>query len=538
MDENKDLNFAESVEHPSEDYDEDLVTRSLGKVSKGAGVLFFGTVIGLFFGFLAQILIARFYSPEEYGLFNLFFTVLSIFSSIGVLGLRNGISRYIGYYLGSKESEHINSVEGWGLLIGTIGGISFGAILYVSAPWIGPLFSESPAFVDYLRIAALAMPFYVLLIVLTSIFRGFQRTREQILFFDLGKNAVFLLLSGIIGFMALPFVGIIWAMFLAITLMMVTLTIYYLQKRKDLFDTAKRISLEMDMGKKIILFSIPLVIVDIMYKVLGWTDTLMIGYFITDADVGFYNVAKILATTISIASGVAHFIYTPLVAGLYAQKKFKENDVIYTTLTKWLCFISLPITLLLIFFPNEIIDIFFGIDYADSVIPLQILAIIYFINILMGPNGATLTAYGKTNFLMYATSASGGFNIALNVLLIPIYGIIGAAIATGISILSINVIRVYKLKAISGVHSLKSATLKPVVLTVLVSVLLALILGLVPVHPIIILVIAIVVFYFIFLSSMLFTHTVSKEDIRLLNMVEDKIGIDLGFLRNLLRRFF
>jgi len=537
-DENRTENETSKDEKESEEsYDETLVTKSLGKVGKGAGILFFGTILGLVFQFLARIVIARFYTPEDYGLFNLFFTVLSIFVTIGLLGLRSGISRFIGYYTGSGEIEKIKAVEGWGLLIGAVSGVCFGAGLFLLAPRIAPIFTTSSEFVYYLKIAGLTLPFYVLISSLISIFRGHQRAQEKIFFYDLGRNAIFLILAFSIGLFALPFVGVIWSMFFATVIMAISFFTYYIKKQQKLLVNIDSFSFPPLVAKKILMFSIPLLLVGMMYNLMAWTDTMLIGYFLTESSVGYYNVAKPLSGFIANALIMITFIYAPLVAALYAQKKFKENDVIFTTLTKWVCLISLPIAMTFFFFSEGIITFFFGLDYMPAVIPLKILCIGYFFEALNGPNGPTLTAYSRTKFLMFATSLAAGMNILLNILLIPTYGIIGAAYATSFTLVFVNIIRTYKLYSISGVHSFKPEVLKPVILTILFGTFIAIGLSKLPIYGIVQAIVAFAVLSTTFLITMLVTKSVSMQDIRLLNMFEHKFGLNFSFIRRLLKKF-
>ncbi len=493
--------------------------------------------MGIFFNFVARVLIARFYTPEDYGLFNLFFTVLSIFAGIGLLGLGAGISRFIGYYKGSGEKHNIKAVEVWGLLIGAVSGISFGILLFFIAPWISPLFSEKNVFVDYIRIAAVTLPFYVILSLLISVFRGHQRTKERILFYDLGRNVFFLIFSLIAGILAFPFIGVIWSMFAATALMSLSFFAYYLKKQKSLLKNVGSFSFAPSIGKKILLFSLPLVLVGIMYQVMGWADTLMIGYFLTESSVGFYNVARPLSTFISTGLVITIFIYSPLVAGLYAQKKFKENDIIFTVLTKWICFLTLPLAMVLFFYSNEVISRSFGVEYIQAAIPLQILAVAYFVNNFMGPNGSTLTAYGKTKFLMYTTSLAAGLNIIMNIILIPIYGIIGAAIATGVSLILINIIRTYKLYLISGIHPLKLNNIKPVISTAFFGSIFVLALTITPLSKTFQAILAFVILTLLFLLLLFVTRSVSQQDVKLLVLIEKKIGINLSFLKRIFKRF-
>lgn len=518
-------------------YDDILVIKSLSILGKGSTILFFGTIIGLILNFLARIVITRFYTPEDYGLYNLFYTVLSIFLTFGLLGLRTGISRFIGYYTGSGEKEKIKGVETWGLIIGFVNGIFFGIILFLMAPQIAILFTSSPEYVHYLRIAAFTLPFYALLSSVISIFRGHQRAQEKIIFYDLGRNGIFLLLILTLGFFAIPFVGVIYSMFFATVITSISIFIYYIQKQKGLIKTIESFSFSPSIAKEVLLFSTPLMFVGIMYNLMAWTDTMLIGFFLPDSMVGYYNVAKPLSIFITNALIIVTFIYSPVVAALYAQKKFKENDVIFTTLTKWICLISLPLAMTFFFFSESVILFLFDSEYSPAAIPLKILCIGYFFEALNGPNGPTLTAYNRTKFLMFATGLAAGMNILFNVLLIPIYGIIGAAYATSFTLVFVNIIRTYKLYSISGVHSFKPDVLKPVILTISTGIFIAIGLTKLPIPGVSQAIIAFIFLSIIFLIMMLLTKSVSSQDIKLLNMIENKFNLNLSYIRRLLKRF-
>jgi len=506
-------------------------------VAKGAGVLFFAMIMGIFFNFVARVIIARFYTPNDYGLFNLFFTILSIFVGVAFLGLGSGLTRFIGYHTGSGEKHKIKAIEGWGLLIGAVSGFIFGILLFFLAPWIAPIFSEQNVFADYLRIAAVTLPFYVIFNSLITIFRGHQRTKERILFYDFGMNITFLIFSLITGILALPFIGVIWSMFAAIAIMSISFFVYYLKKQESLLKNIGSYSFNLSIGRTILIFSLPLLLVDIMQQAVGWTATLLIGYLISASEVGFYQVASPLSIFITTGLTVSGFLYAPLAASLYAQGKFNENKEIYSTLTKWICFLTLPLAMVLFFFSEIVISTFFGVAYISAAIPLKILSIAFFINTMTGPDGSTIIAYGRTKFLMYATALTAGINFLLCLILIPYYGIIGAAFATGFSVVLVNILRISKLFAISGVHSLKPENIKPVFSTILLGSIIVIALTNIPLSRVLQAIIAFVLLSILFLVMMLLTHSVSKQDINLLTLIEKKIGINLSILKKLLIRF-
>jgi len=512
------------------------ITKSLAKVGKGASLLFIGTALGMVFGFLMRVVIARFYSVEDYGIFNLYYSFLLIFGSVGALGLRDGLNRYIGYYTGKKEEEKIASTIKWGITFGAISGIILGVVLILTSGYLAPILSEDPNFVFYLRIVGITTPFLVVFYVIISIFRGFERAKERIIFSSLGKQSLILIAVFVVGMLALPFEIVIIGVSLAVILITLSLYVYYRKKIKNFITKSANYFQNSQLGKNLLLFSLPLLLVSIMAKVMGYTDTLMLAYFETEAEVGLYNAAKPISRLIKTGLTVSIFIYQPLVSKLYAQKKYEENEVIYTSLAKWISFLTLPMALCFIFFPRVVLSVF-GEGYGIAASTLQVLAIMYFIRNVAGPFHSTLIGYGKSKFVMYVNFTSAFLNVLANLILIPIYGVLGAAIATGVSITASTIIKSIKVYKLSGIHVLKPSIFKPVTFTSIIAIVITLIIRRLLIINIFTLGFIFIFFILIFFSMMVLSNSISKYDINVIVLIEKKTGLDLKRFKNLLEKF-
>jgi len=74
-------------------------SQALQRIARGTGIVFAGTIISMFFGFLSRAVIARYFSTGEYGVFNLALTVLSIALVVATLGFQS--DAYIMAHLAS-----------------------------------------------------------------------------------------------------------------------------------------------------------------------------------------------------------------------------------------------------------------------------------------------------------------------------------------------------------------------------------------------------------------------------------------------------
>ncbi|MBA7548631.1 hypothetical protein ES705_41096 [subsurface metagenome] len=83
----------------------EIVNQSLQKIAKGTGIVFTGTIIGLLLGFISRVIIVRYTTQTEYGIYSLALVIISIFATISTLGLQEGSTRYIAYFRGKKEEK-------------------------------------------------------------------------------------------------------------------------------------------------------------------------------------------------------------------------------------------------------------------------------------------------------------------------------------------------------------------------------------------------------------------------------------------------
>jgi O-antigen/teichoic acid export membrane protein len=166
--------------------------------------------------------------------------------------------------------------------------------------------------------------------------------------------------------------------------------------------------------------------------IMGWADTGLLGYYMTDFEVGLYNAALPTAMLILLP----HRAIGSLAITSFSELKERDAESIEAsmqTATRWVFSLVLPTFLILLMFSDKVLKILWGGQYTQASIALSILACGYLIDALVGRVGSFLNSTGHTRYILYNNVAALTLNIVLNVILIPIYGIIGAAIATATS---------------------------------------------------------------------------------------------------------
>jgi len=509
---------------------------SLSKIARGAGIALIGTAIGLLFGFGVRLVIARYGATADYGIFSLALTVLNIAAMFSALGLSRGTTRYIAYFRGKGDAARVRSTISTSIKLSAAASIVISIIVFLAAEPIASKVFHTPELALPLRIFAAGVPFFTLIHMLVSIFRGFDRIEPMVIFEYLILNVLFLGFLSLIVVGGMPITTLYYAYLVALVITFSALAAYTARRLPRETGSASP-SNNQPVTKELMWFSLPLLGVAMFHMIIGWTDTLMLGYFKTPEIVGLYNAASPLGRFISEPLSALVLIYAPVATGLFSRNKMSELKTTYAISTKWLIFITMPIFLVLFLFPEAVLGLFFGADYMPAAAALRILSLGFIISNLLGPNGAMLLAMGHPRFLMWTNLAAAVLNIVLNILLIPPLGIVGAAIASATSLTLINIIKVVKLYSLSRVQPFSKNLLKPAI----VCIVLAFLIQALALHFLVItwwlLAVLFIVYLGIYGLATLFTRSFDRGDVMLLLRIEKRLGVDLTKLKNVLSRF-
>ena len=512
----------------------EIVNQSLQKIAKGTGIIFIGTIIGMLLGFVGRVIIVRYITQTEYGIYSLAFVIISIFVTISTLGLSEGSTRYIAYFRGKKEEGKVKGIITSSIKIAFIASISLAAISFFISDFISTSVFHTPALSTPLKIFSIAIPFTVLINVFIAIFRGFDRVDAKVYFQDILRPVLYLLFLIAVVLFGLSFLGVIFAYLVSIAITCIAFVIYMLKKSPLSIRSGS--SVTNPMTKELLFFSVPLLAVSMLIMVMSWTDTLMLGYFKTPDVVGVYNAAQPLAHLLSMTLSSMSFIYIPIISQLYSKNLIAELKRSYIILTKWIFLVTLPIFFVLFLFPDVVLNLLFGSRYIGAAVALQILAFGYFLNICLGFTYNTLLVLGKTKFLMWTLAIGAIINIILNMVLISPMGIIGAAIASAFSLIVTKILSLIKLYRFFEVHPFTKNYLKITGISVVFLFVFYIFRNLV----IMSFWMFMVLFMLLLISYgllMLFTKSFDDEDIMILLTIEKRLGIDLTSIKRILKRF-
>lgn len=429
---------------------------------KESGINLLGTLVGMGLGFTSWIILARYLSPTEFGLFYLALALTNFLVVISSFGLTQGAPRFIAFHLGNGDECEVENIISTLIIFSIISGILAGFFLFMVSDLISIRIFSMPVLSQILILFSVVVPFWVFQNINISIFRGFGRAGPKVIFQDFSRFLFFIIFLGIIVYFDLKFFATIFAFIASFSIVALVFAFYLIKNVSfNLTNTSKT----MTTAKKLLFFSAPLTLIFMLNIIMLWTDTWMLAFFKGATEVGLYNGAANFSKIIPQIMGVVAFIYMPMAAVLYSQHSMDEINKIYKTTTKWVVFIIMPIFLLFIFFPKLILDIFLGIEYVYAYKVLMILSAAYFFQVFLGLQGETLIALGKVKLLLYSAVVGVIVNLVLNYSLIPTLGIIGAALATMVSWCIVQTLNLYFLFQTTGLRPFKFRIVLSIILT-------------------------------------------------------------------------
>lgn len=415
----------------------------IARLAKGAGISASGKVIGRGLNFLGQAILARLLGPEAFGLYAIGWTILRIIGIIGPAGLDSGVIRFGAKYW-REDSENFRKTIFLSTGISLLSGIVFGIGLYLAAPFLSIVIFRKPGLEYVLHGFAFAIPFVTTLRVVSSATTISQRLKYATYSEEISQPAIeFIIFITLFYLGGWKLEGAVLAGVLSFSFALALAT-YYLV---NLFPKLKEGGYDQIFSSgsiprqlELIRFSIPTAFAALFGSFISWADRLLVGYFRSEVETGIYTTISLISIVFIIILSGIKVIYSPMIADFFHKKEMKRVEEIYRISTKWGLYISIPLFLTILFTSRELLTIAFSSEYASGALPLVFLALSQLINIGTGPIDVLLIMTNRQKTWLVISGIMLAANIILNTILIPSFGLIGAAIGTAITVSASSII--------------------------------------------------------------------------------------------------
>ena len=432
-------------------------------IAKEGSIAFLVGIIGRILRFITQVYLARLLSIESYGLYSLGRSCLELLQLPAKLGLPNAVVRFGSVYLGSNDEKRLKGVLLSAIVLSGLFASVCSASVIAFSNELCVFFFKSDKLIPILKLFCLSLPFFVILSVSVSAFRVYKKIFYYSTISDFlspGLNLLLVFLFIILGY------GLIGAVFGFIISNAISMLISLILLKK-LFPQLYSIkSPAIYETTRLLKYSTTVAFIGISHVLMSQTDRIMLGAFSNIEEVGLYNASAVIALQMTLFLTAINTIFAPMIADLYSKNLLSDIEYLFKASTKWVFTLTFIVALVVFTFSKEILSVF-GNEFSVNINTLLILTAGQFINASVGAVGFILTMTGKHKIELFNSITLASLNIVLNYLLIPIYGSMGAAIATGMSVALINILRLVEVYSIYKIHPYDMSYLKPLLAGVL-----------------------------------------------------------------------
>lgn len=198
--------------------------------------------------------------------------------------------------------------------------------------------------------------------------------------------------------------------------------------------------------------SLPFVAVGGLSVLILQCDTLMIGAILGARETGLYQPATRVALLVSIALTIVNQPLGPIISRHFVEGRKDALQVLLDRVSVVVSLFAIALTAMLLLFGGEVLGLF-GEEFRAAQPALSILAVGQCANALLGPCGQLLVMMGRQRLMAALLAVAAVVNVALNLLLIPRYGIEGAAMATTVALVLWNVCVAVAAARLVGIRS-------------------------------------------------------------------------------------
>lgn len=398
------------------------------RLLQGVTATFLSRLVTLAINATILLLLTRvFLDPDEFGLLFLAIAVFAVAVLCSTLGIDKSGARYLAEYREGNPGQipHIVRVSLL-LLAGATGTV---VIALVLGSGIIASFFDEPDLEPLLVVGAGYVIARVALGYLGLSFQGFGRVPLSATIDIVRKigEFVFITLLLLLGFSAL---GALWGFILGMTagvLLGIVLLIRQLRRypRAD--------AIEPGLRRRIAEYSVPLTATrsaNILYK---RVDTLMVGFFLSPAAVGFYELAKQVASAVQAPAGSIGFTIAPTFGEHKSAGDLEPVARVYERSFVYVLLLYLPAVAGIVLLAEPGIRYVFGADYTGAAPVLVVFSGFVLFQAIDKITNDSLDYLGRARERAIGKGVTGVLNFGLNLALIPTIGVVGAAVATVIS---------------------------------------------------------------------------------------------------------
>lgn len=392
-----------------------LLARYKGsKEAKNAGWLIAGKLAQMLLSFVVSILTARYLGTANFGIINYANAYVAFFTALCTLGINSVIVKEF-VDEPDRQGETLGSAIGLRLISSMLSVVMIVLIVNI---------------VDRNDKTVLAVAF---LCSLSLVFHAFDTFNYWFQSRYASKVTAFVTLIAylvITVYRSLLLIfekNVMWfAASAAVDYACVALLLYISYRRAG----GPRLSFRFARAGRLLGKSYHYILSGMMVAVYGQTDKIMLKHMMDEATVGEYALATTICSLWTfVLTAVIDSVY-PTIVKLYSEKRKEEFEKKNRQLYAVVIYLSAFVGIMFLFFGEWAIGLLYGQEYIGAAAPLRVVCWYTIFSYLGVARNAWILCENKQKYLKYMYLAAAGLNIVLNWFMIPVWGAVGAALAS------------------------------------------------------------------------------------------------------------
>lgn len=413
------------------------------KIARGSTVILLGSFIFRIGGYIYRFSMAYLLGPAGYGILGLTLPLMGILQLSAEGGIPPAVAKYIAGYKAKNQDYMIKQIIKTSSKLILIMGFIFSiVILFLAETLAINIFHKPEALVPF-QMIALITPFSVITGELKGIFQGFYQMTNIVITKAFEQSfmiifAVILVLANyyVAGAVIGTAIGYLAAAVAGFMLFWKFIGSRMFRAKDSSKKNVLNFKAEFELAKMLLIFSIPVVITSLAELALYDMGTFVIGAYMPSEYVGYYNAASPIARLPLIISMAVATAVLPATSEAFSV----NNHVLLKTYVhqafRYVTIIVLPLCVGTILFSTPIIDLLFpGYAYGSDALKILAAGMLFFT--IYTVSASISQGMGKPFIPMYALLGGTIFELVGSIILVPYYGINGAALATTLAALII-----------------------------------------------------------------------------------------------------
>lgn len=381
---------------------------------------------------LVEIVLARLLGVSQFGIYATVVAWIYLLGLIATLGLNQLLLRFVPAYLAKEDSGSLKGVikrsNLWAALASAV--IFFLGVIVLRVFKINDVL-----FVPFI-LALISIPFLALSSLRQAVLRGLGKFIHALLPEFILRPLVLMVLLGGFTILSGQHLTAVNALTLSLFSIFTAFAVGAFWQHKYLPTQVKN-SVAIYHDREWYFIAMPLLIFVGLNLISIRIDVVMLGMITGVKEVGVYSAASRIADVIVFGLVSANIVVVPMIARHYSSGKHDELQAMVKLAARGILLFTAPLAIIVLIFGREILNLF-GSAFSAGYYVLVILVVGQFASVLSGPVGSIMVMTGHQKSAAKMAGISAVTNLSLNIILIPRFGMIGAAISTSISLAVLN----------------------------------------------------------------------------------------------------